>query len=141
MNKLSIAKKKELLKVKECCKISTDEFEKNFEPLSHFEQKVICLHILDDDYDYEQLEELDEEKNADIIKFLSEKHGDIITELNNEMFSEDECVIDDEGNKYSFYGSALSLSDFSEDEESEFNTSDMLLDKMKEMKTKSKNNK
>ncbi len=93
------------------------------------------------------MKELDEEKKEDIIKFLTENHEDIINELNNELnneiFSDDECLIDDEGNKYSCYGTVISLSDFNEneDKESEFKASDILLDKMKEMKIKSKINK
>jgi hypothetical protein len=45
-------KQQELLEVKECCKISENEFEKSFDALSFDDKKCLINMIVDTDYNY-----------------------------------------------------------------------------------------
>lgn len=42
-------KQQELLDVKECCRISENEFEKRFDALEYEDQKTLTISLIDDD--------------------------------------------------------------------------------------------
>ena len=96
--KLSEEKKKELREIKACCKVNVGEFKDKYEKLNRFDKLVIYLAVTDEDYEYEEDEEIDNEKNKEVMKFLrSDKKtcAFLLRALKN-----GEKIVDEDGKKY-----------------------------------------
>jgi hypothetical protein len=83
-------KQEELLEVKECCKISENEFEKRFDALSFDDKKYLTISIIDSDFIYDDGDkELSDdviELNEKVVGFLKkQKYHDVMVSCLNDL--------------------------------------------------------
>jgi lipopolysaccharide export LptBFGC system permease protein LptF len=81
------------MKVIECCKVSENKFEKEFDLLDIEDKKTIIIYMLDNEYYFIDNDNDDYKKNKDIIDFLKkDKYKLIIKDIHDEVVLNKEDV-------------------------------------------------
>jgi hypothetical protein len=82
-------KQQELLEVKECCKISENEFEKRFDALSFDDKKHLTFSIIDTELEIDVITQDVIDLNGKVIDFLQkQKYHDVIKSCLNDVKKE-----------------------------------------------------